>query len=76
MKHKIGIYFQFLLLIVLLLPLAYGHEEGAQAISKESIMGPLYAFIIIASAIIVARFIKKLNIKQNIKGGKKHDRKK
>ncbi len=76
MKHKIAIYLPILLLIVLLSPLAYGHEEGAQAISKESLIGPLYAFLIITSAIIIARFIKKPNIKQNIKGGKKHDRKK
>lgn len=73
MKHNIAVN---LLLIVLLLPAVYGHEEGAQAISKESLEGPLYALIIITSAIIIARFIKKSGIKQNIKGGKKHDRKK
>ncbi len=76
MKHNSSPYLLYLLLIVLLLPLAYAHEEGAQAISKESLMGPLYAFIIIISAIIIARFIKKSDIKQNRKGGKKHGRKK
>ncbi len=76
MKCNIAIYFPYLLLIVLLLPLVYGHEEGAQAISKESLEGPLYAFLIIISAIIIARIIKKFNIKQNAKGGKKHGRKK
>ncbi len=75
MKHNISSYLLYLLLIVLLLPLAYGHEEGAQAISKESLEGPLYAFLIINSAIIVARFIKKSGIKQEIKGGKKYGRK-
>ena len=76
MKHSISSYLPYLLLMVLLLPLAYGHEEGAQAISKESLMGPLYAFLIIISAIILARFIKKSDIKQNVKGGKKYGRKK
>ncbi len=62
MKPNILAYLLCLLLVVLLSPLAYGHEEGAQAISKESLMGPLYAFLIITSAIIIARFIKKSNI--------------
>ncbi len=79
MKRSSSPYLLYLLLIVLLLPTVYGHEEGAQAISKESLMGPLYAFLIIISAIIIARIIKKYNIKQkkqNAKGGKKHGRKK
>ncbi len=76
MKHGSSPYLLYLLLIVLLLPLAYGHEEGAQAIGKESLIGPLYAFLIISSAIIISRFIKKMNITQEMKGGKKHGRKK
>ena len=76
MKRNIAVYLPYLLFIILLLPIAYGHEEGAQAISRESLMGPIYAFFIITLAIIVARFIKKSNIKQNVKGGKKHGRKK
>ncbi len=76
MKRSSSPYLLYLLLIVLLLPLAYGHEEGAQAISKDSLIGPFYAFIIIVSAIIIARIIKKSDIQQNAKGGEKHGRKK
>ncbi len=76
MKRSSLPYLLYLLLIVLLLPLAYGHEEGAQAISKDSLIGPLYAFLIIISAIIIARIIKKMNNVQEMKVGKKHGRKK
>lgn len=76
MNYRSPPYLLYLLLIILFLPLVYGHEEGAQAISRDSLMGPLYAFIIIVSAIIIARIIKKTNIKQNATEGKKHGRKK
>lgn len=76
MRRNISIFWSCLILTVLFLPIAYGHEEGAQAISRESLMGPIYAFFIITLAIILARFIKKSNVKQNTKGGKKHGRKK
>ena len=46
---------------LILIQVAYAHEEGAIAVTADNVFGPILALVIIILAIVVTKFIKNMN---------------